>query len=149
MVLHEKSKLKLIIFPTRKHHLCLPVITCIASASVLDWTLACSEYSHICWDHIIFTVNVYSGMYFCSFILKQKQHIMPMDQVFGPSTIIEQKHFCFFRSSLCILVISRVFKYVITKYWFERFQHKFFLHSWVVQLLWGFYFYLYHESVYL
>ena len=89
---------KLIVFPSGSHNLCLPVFNCIGRASMLDWSLSCYKYSHIGWDHNIFTVNVLWGRWFYSFAFKQKQHIMPMDQVFGPSKVIEQKSFCFFRS---------------------------------------------------
>ena len=106
---------KLLVFPSGSHHLFLPVITSIVRAYVLDWTLACCKNSHISWDHNIFTVNVVWGRLIYSFTFKQKQHIMPRDQIFGPSNAIEQKHVCFFRSYPSIIVISRVFKHGITE----------------------------------
>ena len=115
---------KLKVFPPTSHHLHLAVITCIVRASVLDWTLACCKYSHISWDHNIFTVNVLCGRWFWSFGFKQNQYFMIWDQVFGSSKVIEQKQFCFFRFFLSILVISRIFKYAITENKFERVQHK-------------------------
>ena len=125
LLLRIKLIAKLIVFPSGGHHLCLPVITCIVRACVLDWTLACCKYSqpHQLID-IVFSVIVLWGRKFHSFAFKQRQNIIPRDPGFGPSKVIEQKHFCFISSYRSILVIGRVFKYAITENKSERFQHK-------------------------
>ena len=46
----------LVVFLSGSHHPCFLVITCNIRGSVLDWTLACCKYRHICWNNNILTI---------------------------------------------------------------------------------------------
>ena len=104
----RKIMLKLIVFPLNSRHLSLLVTICIIRVNIVV-NIATSV------DINIILLEMFFGV--CNFTTSFSSNtaLHTSFQIFWLSKFIEQKHFRFLRSYSCILIISRIFNYAITK----------------------------------
>ena len=138
---------KRIVLPSGSHHFCLPFITSIARAAVLDWTLAYWKYSHISRDCNIFIVKIFFGTgsftdLSSSKITISRQGIKSLDHLKS----LSKNAFAFWDPAHANLSLARFSNARSLEKNLRGFSINV-LAQLADPVIWGLYFYLYHESV--